>query len=166
MYFARGCLLSCLVFVYSPSAHSTSPILPDATKALAALLVQRVGKETLQDTQKDSSTQTSIERLESKVSCRDLIHGTLDAPRDAKAVSICETAKDYCLIYAALLHLDKKRESPFPKKETQALLQNIRISVKRWRAYCEGTHKACKDRRFLESIFDARQSAGRDHESR
>ncbi len=164
--FRTTCLWACVLALYCldplgsarpPCLYAfppQSPMPPDATKALAKLLIQKANLPSPQP-----PTQKPPAPLKPSISCKDLIHSTLNAPSDGKVVSICENAKDRCVEYAALKYLVERGQSPFPEEQTLHFLAELKENSIKGRARCEAVRRACRDKDFLTSLFDSRESA-------
>ena len=148
-----------------PSFAPKSSSLRDASKKLSKLLVKTIGKENLEIVRKEEDDACLL-CLFPKISCKDLVQSTLEAPADGKVIPICERARDNCLEYAALRHLASKGKSPFTPKQTRVFLADMRATAIRGRARCLAIRQACQDKEFLEAIFDAREPTQTDLHNR
>ena len=174
MFITRWSLMAFLLGARLLAADAFTPSWPkdiarlgrfSVTRELSNLLVKKMGRETLA-TLTPQSERAILLRLNPPISCKDLIHGTLQAPSDGKASSICDYARDRCLEYDALRFLWKQGKSPFTKQQTRVFLAKLRAKAIRGRATCFAIKKAVKHKAFLEEIFDARETARLDFSER
>lgn len=129
----------------------------NATQALSHLLITKMGKKALKNLRiKDD--RVILLGLNPEISCKDLVHSTMEAARDGKAGPVCDRARDQCLEYAAMRHLAKKGKSPFTKKQTRVFLTKLRAKAILGRARCFVMRKAAEHKEFLDDIFDSRET--------
>lgn len=140
--------------LWTPRSTRTPLQKNSSTKALATLLI----KNAQNSPQKKESPPPLVK---SRLSCKNLIHGTLPPAADGKATHTCELARTYCLTYMALKHLAETKKSPFSPEVTAYLLEKLKRKSERWRGYCEIIRLAVGEPKYLNKVFDSRDSSHR-----